>query len=497
MASTHVLLAALLLSILPLASCSNTTTASGLPFLSHQFDNRADARCQRGFRSQTGGRACCARGCRQCGGAGCSQPLGAGSCCVSNIQRSGRRCGSVGAPCIASTSFRRPSAPDARCSAGITARGICCPEQCRFCGGPTCDRRTPPGFPERACCINFWFRLRRFCDAVGAPCRLERPSGRWVDVTTSIRGRPRARHEACMGWVDGKGYLIGGRGDRPTDIFDPADGSWTQGASVGTELHHMQCVGWGGRIWIASAWTGGFPFEREVSQMYVYDAARDRWSTRPGLPSRRRRGGAAQVLFDDKIFVIGGNRGGHGAHATTLGWVDMYDLVRQEWVTDLPDLAEGRDHFQGAVVNDEMICVSGGRDGGVANFFTRTITSTFCYTPTGRRTGTWRNMRARLPGRGRGGTTATSTCEGEMMVVGGERLAGAASNEVDLFDGVKWKTGRLINRGRHGGGLVTSNCATCGKIYAVSGSGNRGGGPELDSTEMYLPDGQDFECTEF
>ena len=53
---------------------------------------------------------------------------------------------------------------------------------------------------------------------------------------------PHKRHEACFVNVNGKGYLIGGRGEKPVDVYDPNIQSWTQKAGPGLELHHMQCV---------------------------------------------------------------------------------------------------------------------------------------------------------------------------------------------------------------------------------------------------------------
>ena len=205
----------------------------------------------------------------------------------------------------------------------------------------------------------------------------------------------------------GRAYLIGGRRLQPVNIFDPVQKTWTERDGPGVLLHHMQCVGWNGRIYVASAWGGTFPRETTHANIWIYDPQKDSWSTRAGLPEDRRRGGAAAVLWDDKIWVVGGNRGGHGLHATTLGWMDYYDLVRQRWTVGLPDLPEGRDHVGGAIVqmrDGNALCIAGGRDGGQKNFFGATVDSTYCYNFTSR---SWRNMEADVPfGRGGGATGA-------------------------------------------------------------------------------------------
>ncbi|CAN8071145.1 unnamed protein product [Agarophyton chilense] len=249
----------------------------------------------------------------------------------------------------------------------------------------------------------------------------------------------------------------------------------------------MQCVAYNNKIYIASSWTKGFPFEENSDKMYIYDIASNSWSTRPGLPEARRRGGSACVLYDDKIYVVAGNRGGHGAHATTLGWMDYYDLQTQTWVTNLPDMPSPRDHVGGAIVKGDKLCVAGGRDGGVASFFTATKSSTYCYSFA---TAQWINMMANIPAE-RAGACYATTCGGDMMIAGGERTD--AFSQVDVFDGQAWTTVAALQQKRHGSGLGVSNCS-CGQIFVASGSGRRGGSPELSSTEVFVPNGGAATC---
>lgn len=46
--------------------------------------------------------------------------------------------------------------------------------------------------------------------------------------------------------------------------------------------------------------------------------------------------GAAAVLRNGVIYVVGGNRGGHGVEATTYGWMDAYNIATGKWSTNLP-----------------------------------------------------------------------------------------------------------------------------------------------------------------
>ena len=60
----------------------------------------------------------------------------------------------------------------------------------------------------------------------------------------------------------------------------------------------------------------------------------------------------------------------------------------------------------------------------------------------------------------------------------------AAHAEVEALDTVsgEWRALAPLARGRHGTGLVLWEDA----IYTASGSGNRGGGPELETIERLL-----------
>lgn len=288
--------------------------------------------------------------------------------------------------------------------------------------------------------------------------------------------------------VEGKGYLIGGRNNKPVNIYNPVDNSWSEVPGPGIELHHMQCVSYHESVWIVTSWTGGYPRESNVPQIYIYNTVENSWSTRMGLPKSRQRGGAAAVLHDEKIYVVAGNSGGHGSHSRSLGWMDYYDLKTEEWVTNLADMPDPRDHVGGAVVNGNALCVAGGRDGSVDLFATRG--GTYCYYFA---TKLWKNVGVDIPTQ-RAGAAYGTTCEGNMMVVGGERYD--AHDDVELFDGKQWTVLPSLVQKRHGSGLAVSDCL-CGKIFIASGSGGRGARPELNSTEVYLPKGENLDCSSF
>jgi hypothetical protein len=240
-----------------------------------------------------------------------------------------------------------------------------------------------------------------------------------------------------------------------------------------------------------SSWTGNYPEERNTEHIHIYDTVKNSWSTKAGLPETRRRGGAASVLVGRRIYVSHGNRGGHEQSgrdfARTLGWLDYYDIDKDQWVTNLPDAPNPRDHTGGALVNGNRICVAGGRDGGSSGFFNLVVLPTDCYNLD---TGVW-SVEADIP-QGRAGGAYGTTCDGKLMIAGGEGF-GKAHKNVDVFDGTSWSTFASLNVGRHGSGLGFD--CQCKQIHIASGSGGQGGGPELRSVETYFPDGVKAACS--
>jgi len=81
------------------------------------------------------------------------------------------------------------------------------------------------------------------------------------------------------------------------------------------------------------------------------------------------------------------------------------------------------------------------------------VAPTDCYDLT---TGKW-EVKADIP-QNRAGSSYGVTCDGRLMVAGGEGDGKAWSN-VDVFDGEKWETIDNLNVGRHGSGLAVEYVA--------------------------------------
>lgn len=303
------------------------------------------------------------------------------------------------------------------------------------------------------------------------------------------------RHVACFAFdsdVTQKAYLIGGiLSEKQVDIYDPRSRKWSRGRYAPIEFHHAQCVAVDGKIYVVSAFTGTtlpgpFGQERPVSDIHVYDILTNTWSTKTGLPESRRRGGAAVVLHNRTLYVSHG--GGHGQEA--FGMLDAYEIDNDQWITGLPDAPNPREHAGGGLVNGTMLCVGGGQElHGNEQDESALILPTDCYNL---ETGTW-SEEAALP-RGRRAGSYGTTCDGKLIVSGGEALGRTWPN-VDVFDGVSWTPLEDLVRSRFGHGMAI-DCA-CNQMYVAAGA------PTLPvllfdmlvSVETYFPDGDDRRCS--
>lgn len=297
------------------------------------------------------------------------------------------------------------------------------------------------------------------------------PTEQWRTADTV--NRPTARHENAMVALDGRLYLFGGRGDRPLEIFDAATRTWTQGAPPPLGLlHHVQAVAHDGHIWALGALTGEFPDEPPVPMVLVYDPATDAWSTGAPLPEARHRGASGVAVHEGVFYLVGGLTRGHAGGF--VPWLDAFDPVTGRW-TILPDAPHARDHFQAAIL-DGQLYAAGGRTSSHATGegFSLTIPEVDVYDIDAR---SWSTLAAPLPTPRAG--TATVAWQERIIVLGGESgTQTAAHDEVEAWHPATstWETWPSLPVGRHG----TQAALLDDGLHLVAGSGNRGGGPELD-----------------
>jgi hypothetical protein len=298
--------------------------------------------------------------------------------------------------------------------------------------------------------------------------------------TIESEGVPTERHENAFAECNGKFYLLGGRGIKPVDIYDPRTNTWTRGAKPPIEIHHFQAATYFDRIVAAGAMTGAFPDETPLANMYVYEPEFDLWTVGPEIPENRRRGSAGVVIEGDELYMICGITDGHnGGHVT---WVDKYNFLTREW-TILTDAPRPRDHFHAVIAKGEIYAIAGRNTSKNTNqVFDLTIPLVDIFNI---KSGTWRTMEKEMHIPRAGASVAF--LNNQIYIIGGEStFANEAHNEIEIWNlkMERWMPINYLNQGRHG----TQAIVYRNNIYIAAGCGNRGGTPELNSLEVFNRD---------
>lgn len=299
---------------------------------------------------------------------------------------------------------------------------------------------------------------------------------------------PQERHEHAYVEVDGDFYLVGGRGQRPVQKFDPDTQTWENLSAPPFQMHHFQAVGYDGKIYVMGAFTDGYPDENPIPNIYIFDPVADTWTAGPEIPADRRRGAAGAVVHNNEFYIVAGIQNGHtDGHVT---WLDKYNPATDTW-TQLADAPRARDHFQAVVLDGKLYAAAGRRSSFATNeVFQLTEAAVDVYDIA---TDTWTTLpaSANIPTE-RAGTAAVAL-DGKVVVLGGEsgrQIPGMeqspppAHTEVEAYNpttGV-WETLPPMLEGRHGTQAIVYDDA----VYIAAGSRTLGGN-EIDSHEVFKP----------
>jgi|GEM_PF-426534 len=302
-------------------------------------------------------------------------------------------------------------------------------------------------------------------------------TGNWQNIVPTS-GSATNRHENTWVQVGDKFILVGGRGNRPVDIYDPVNNSWTSGQAPPFQMHHFQGIEYEGNLWIVGAFTGGYPNETPLTHIYIYNPATDAWHQGPEIPVARRRGAAGVVVHNDEIYVVCGIQNGH--LSGWVPWVDKYNPQTGTW-TQLADAPIERDHYHAAVYDNKIYNMGGRRTNFGGSVFAATVGQVDVYDIG---TNAWNTLPAanNIPTERAG--CFTGVIGDEIIVAGGESgTQGAGHEETEAFHvhDETWRSLDLMLDGRHGTSMIANN----GVLYVAAGSGNRGGGPELNTIEAF------------
>ncbi|QNF34540.1 choice-of-anchor D domain-containing protein [Adhaeribacter swui] len=317
----------------------------------------------------------------------------------------------------------------------------------------------------------------------GSPASLPVPAvasslGAWASIVPGS-GAPTARHEASYVQAGNKFYLMGGRKIKPVQVFDLVKKNWVNKVNTPIELHHFQAISLDGLIYVVGAFTGSYPHEKPVSNIYIYNPTTNKWITGATIPSARRRGSVGVVVYNKKIYLVGGIKDGHWAGH--VNWFDEYNPATNTWRT-LPNAPRARDHFQAAVVNGKLYLAGGRRSSASTNqTFELTVPQVDVFEFSASK---WTTLpsSSNIPTQRAG--TATAVLGNELIIIGGESGSQTSAHKHTEALNVttnKWRRLADLKQGRHGTQAIVNN----NNIYLAAGCGNRGGTPELNTQEVF------------
>ena len=316
------------------------------------------------------------------------------------------------------------------------------------------------------------------------------PEGHWQNFAPY----PQPTQEVGGAVVNGKLYILGGYGaNAPGGLagwlneYDPAADKWTKKKDIPMPVHHEAITGFrdkfytfGGGVKISPTSDNWYPTNR----VWEYTPATDTWRELAPMPTKR--GGGIALVYDNKIWVIGG-AGFHplqaedisiaaGVPHRTVNTVEVFDPATGKWETKA-SMNIPRNHLAGGVVNGR-IYVMGGRLG--SSFVGASSTDAVEeYDPA---TDMWRVV-ARMPFPRSG--MAFGTFNNLIYMAGGEYLnrdmVGVFRN-AEAYDPARnvWYELPPMTVARHGfaGGIVNGVFHTVtGQLQSGTGGGGPGGSP--------------------
>jgi N-acetylneuraminic acid mutarotase len=177
---------------------------------------------------------------------------------------------------------------------------------------------------------------------------------------------PVAKWEPASLALDDKLYVMGGYEDRimssrRLDIFDPADGTWTQLQDLPSKVSHVNLVAGDTGFWFAGGMKDKVHPEKDhiIAEVWHFDPELDRFTAAPLLPGRRAGGGLARI--GDRLHYVSGLMEDRDADSPDHWVFDLSEWARNgtaKWVDAAP-LPTPRNQLSVAILNDKIYAIGG------------------------------------------------------------------------------------------------------------------------------------------
>jgi len=139
------------------------------------------------------------------------------------------------------------------------------------------------------------------------------------------------RHEADCIRINDKVAVLGGRESAVVEYYDPAANTWTKTGSAPLVFSHFQAAYVNGLVYVIGAMVGSYPLEANVPDIDIHNPTTKTWAKGPAIPVSRQRGGAATGVYNNKIYIAGGNTKGHSPG--WVAWFDVFDPATNTWTS--------------------------------------------------------------------------------------------------------------------------------------------------------------------
>lgn len=169
---------------------------------------------------------------------------------------------------------------------------------------------------------------------------------------------PNSHSYGGYGEIGGNFYFTAG-GSAKVDVYDPATDKWTTlDSEIPTNRGHTAGSVSDGKLYVIGGDIGGHSQNTGANE--AYDPVTNTWETKAPLPVLR--GSLHEVAYRGHIVVMGGQNGGGGVDS--FHDVDAYDVATDTW-SKLPEMITPKHGFGATVWNDRIYVFAGSPQQGV------------------------------------------------------------------------------------------------------------------------------------